>query len=231
MVNKTGLRTEIVISTVLLLGAALLFAGLLLIKLAEQELLEERRLALQRTARLVAATEPAPAALPELLLPLTRDGELVAWQLFSAEQVLLAAFSSEAALQPAVMPPVPLDVGEIGERLAYSSTWNPFTTDSESYLDLVVHSGAKPGGILHLRFSLESLVAKVHRAQRLMLVYVVLYGLVLSLFGIFVLNRNVVEPVRRLSIATAGIASGDLSPLDVPAGRGRSANWRRISTR
>jgi signal transduction histidine kinase len=53
-----------------------------------------------------------------------------------------------------------------------------------------------------------------------MLVYVVLYGLVLSAFGIFVLNRNVVEPVRRLRNATAGIAAGDLSPLDVPAGPG-----------
>jgi signal transduction histidine kinase len=35
-----------------------------------------------------------------------------------------------------------------------------------------------------------------------------------------VLNRNVVGPIRRLRTATAGVASGDLTPLAVPRGPG-----------
>lgn len=220
MATKTGLRTEIVISTVLLLGAALLFAGFLLVKLTERELLEERRSSLHRTVRLIAAANPPATSLAALLLPLTRDGDLVAWQLRAADLSPIMTFSLEAAAWPDEMPGPPADADEIGEVLVYSSTWNPFWAKPASYLDLVVQTGAPAGNLLQLRFSLESLVAQVHRAQRLVLTYVVLYGAVLSGFGIFVLNRNVVEPVRRLRTATAGVAAGDLTPIDIAHGPG-----------
>jgi signal transduction histidine kinase len=220
MATKTGLRTEIVISTVLLLGAALLFAGFLMIKLTERELLEERRLALRRTARLVAAVEPAAAALSPLLLPLTRDGDLVAWRLLDADFTPLSSFPPEFSPLEEELPPAPVEPGKTEEVLFYSSAWNPFRAAPAAYLDFAVRSDGQPGTVLQLRFSLASLVVQVHRAQRLMLVYVVLYGAVLSLFGIYVLNRNVVGPIRRLRAATAGVASGDLTPLVVPRGPG-----------
>jgi signal transduction histidine kinase len=118
------------------------------------------------------------------------------------------------------VPSISLDTGEIDETLTYSSAWNPFRAAPASYLDLAVHTGDPAGNILQLRFSLGSLVAQVHRAQRLVLIYVVLYGVVLSGFGIFVLNRNVVEPVRRLRATTAGVAAGDLTPIEVAHGPG-----------
>jgi len=220
MATKTGLRTEIVISTVVLLGAALLFAGFLLIKLTERELLEERRLALRRSARLLAAAEPTPASLSNLLLPLSRDGDLVACRLLAADLTPLSSFPQQLSPQAEELPPAPEEPGGIEEVLSYSSAWNPFRAASAAYLDLAVRSGGQPGTVLQLRFSLASLVAQVHRAQRLMLVYVVLYGAVLSLFGIYVLNRNVVGPIRRLHAATAGVASGNLTPLVVPRGPG-----------
>jgi signal transduction histidine kinase len=220
MATKTGLRTEIVISTVLLLGAALLFAGFLMIKLTERELLEERRLALRRTARLVAAVEPAAAALSPLLLPLTRDGDLVAWRLLDADLKPLSSFPPGLSPLEEELPPAPVEPGKTEEILAYSSAWQPFRAAPAAYLDFAVRSAGQPVTVLQLRFSLASLVAQVHRAQRLMLVYVVLYGAVLSLFGIYVLNRNVVGPIRRLRAATAGVAGGDLTPLVVPRGPG-----------
>lgn len=220
MATKTGLRTEIVISTVLLLGAALLFAGFLMIKLTERELLEERRLALRRTARLLAAVEPA-AALSPLLLPLTRDGDLLAWRLLAADFTPLSSFPPEFSPLEEELPPAPVEPGKTEEVLSYSSAWNPLlAAPAAAYLDFAVRSAGQPGSVLQLRFSLASLVAQVHRAQRLMLIYVVLYGAVLSLFGIYVLNRNVVGPIRRLRAATAGVASGDLTPLVVPRGPG-----------
>lgn len=218
MAPKTGLRTEIVISTVLILGAALLFAGFLLLKLTERELLEERRLGLQRAIRLVVSARPTPDTLSPLLLPLTRDGDLVAWRLLDGNLSPLMTFSLQATPLPGDLPPGSLATGAIGENLLYTTTWNPFGEERGSYLDLVMATGAPAVSFLQLRFSLESLVAKVHRAQRLMLIYVVLYGAVLSGFGIYVLNRNVVEPVRRLRLATAGVAAGNLTPIDATRG-------------
>lgn len=220
MALKTGLRTEIVISTVLLLGAALLFAGFLLVKLTERELLDERRAALRRTAGLIAATAPPPERLSASLAPLVSDGELVAWRLAGSDRVVLMSFALGGVAPPDVPSELPTGVGTVVEQLLYSSTWNPFRARAASFLDLTVPVEEPSGGLLQLRFSLESLVAQVHRAQRLILVYVVLYGAVLSAFGIFLLNRNVVAPVRRLRAATAGIAAGDLTPIDAAAGPG-----------
>lgn len=220
MAMKTGLRTEIVISTVLLLGAALLFAGFLQVKLTERELLEERRTSLHRTARLVAAANPSESSLSALLFPLASDGGLAAWRLLTPDLAPVVSFSRDAVPLPEVAPPVPFATGNIGEQLSYSSLWNPFQTPSASYLDLAVPLGNPVGNVLQLRFSLASLVAQVHKAQRLVLIYVVLYGAVLSAFGILVLNRNVVGPVRRLRAATAGVAAGDLTPIEMAPGPG-----------
>jgi signal transduction histidine kinase len=220
MAMKTGLRTEIVVSTVLLLAAALLFAGFLLVKLTERELLEERRLALQRTARLIVAADPTPAAISSLLISLAHDSDLVAWRLLSSDLVPIMTFSMEPLPAVEEMPSAPPGAGAIGENLLYSSAWNPFREGVPSYLDLTARSGEVNANILQLRFSLASLVAQVHRAQRLILIYVVLYGAVLAGFGIYVLNRNVVAPVRSLRAATAGVAAGDLEPIGIAQGPG-----------
>jgi len=218
MSTRTGLRTEIVVSTVLLLGAALLFAGFLLVKLTEGELLAERRLSLQRTARLLASGEVLPETLSARLLTLTRDGELRAWRLLGENLVPLLSFSQGGEALPEELPAVGPETGDLAETISYSSSWIPFGSPPDNYLDLSVRVGAAGGGLLQLRFSLDSLSGQVHRAQRLILLYVVAYGAVLSLFGIYLLGRNVVEPVRRLRAATAGVASGELVPIAVTQG-------------
>jgi signal transduction histidine kinase len=218
MPPRTGLRTEIVVSTVLLLGAALLFAGFLLVKLTEGELLAERRLSLQRIARLLAAGEPAPDALSSRLLPLTRDGELRAWRLLADDFTLRLSFSQQGADLPLQLPVVGPESGDLAEAISYSSSWNLFAPPPDNRLDLAVRVGGPSGGILQLRFGLDSLAGQVHRAQRLILLYVVVYGAILSAFGVYLLGRNVVEPVRRLRAATAGVAKGELTPIAVPGG-------------
>ena len=220
MAPKTGLRTEIIVSTVLLLAAALLFAGFLLVKLTERELFEERRTSLHRTARMIAAANPSPSSLPALLVSLSRTGDLVAWRLLDAGGQPVLDFASG---DPAFFDDLPAASAvsrEIVESVSYSSAWLPFRGAVDSHVDLAVAVGSSAGNTLQLRFSLESLVAQVHRAQRLMLVYVAIYGAVLSAFGIYVFNRNVVQPVRRLQEATAGVAAGDLTPIDAIRGPG-----------
>ena len=210
MSTRTGLRTEIVVSTVLLLGAALLFAGFLLVKLTEGELLAERRLSLQRTARLLSAGEPSPETLSSRLLMLNRDGELRAWRLLDVDLMPRLSFAQDGEVFPAEPPAVGPEPGDLAESISYSSSLPFFGPAPRSVLDLAVRVGGS-GGVLQLRFSLDSLVEQVHRSQQLILIYVIAYGVILSIFGIYLLGRNVVEPVRRLRAATAGVANGDLT--------------------
>ncbi|MBW2690032.1 MAG: HAMP domain-containing histidine kinase, partial [Deltaproteobacteria bacterium] len=74
--------------------------------------------------------------------------------------------------------------------------------------------------LLQIRFSLEGLHQRVQSSQRLILIYVVVYGLVLAVFGVYLLNRNIVRPVRQLHQATTTVAGGDLTPVNVPSGPG-----------
>ncbi|MDT8441415.1 MAG: HAMP domain-containing sensor histidine kinase [Desulfuromonadales bacterium] len=212
---RTGLRTEIVVSISLLLGAALLFAGFLLVKLTEQELLEQRLQQARTTAGLVrqmlmttgGRESPFAGA-----VPLTAD--LLGWRLLDARLQPLASVSLQ---KPPAFPDLPLlpGAGQIHEQYHYSSSWLPWQSGADNILDLtlLLDADAPDSGIVQLRFSLDGLVERVHRAQRLVLVYVVAYGLVLALFGIFLLNRNLVRPIRRLQQATTAIAGGSLAPV------------------
>jgi len=49
---------------------------------------------------------------------------------------------------------------------------------------------------------------------------VIVYGTVLAVFGVYLLNRNVVKPVRQLHQATATVAAGDLTSVVIPTGPG-----------
>ena len=60
---RTGLRTEIILSISLLLAAALLFAGFLLVKLTERNLLDQQRVHAAGVIQLVAAGVDAPVRL------------------------------------------------------------------------------------------------------------------------------------------------------------------------
>ena len=81
-------------------------------------------------------------------------------------------------------------------------------------------AGNEAYGLLQIRFSLETLHLRVRQAQRLTLIYVIVYGLVLALFAVYLLNRNVVRPVRQLQEATTTVAAGELNPVVVPSGPG-----------
>lgn len=212
---RTGLRTEIVVSISLLLGAALLFAGFLLVKLTEQELLEQRLQQARTTAGLMRQIIMAGGGGESSLagtVPLTPD--LLGWRLLDARQQTLASVSLQnppAFPDLAVLP----GAGQVHEDYRYSSSWLPWQSVADNTLDLafLLDDGASDSRIVQLRFSLQGLVERVHRAQRLVLIYVVAYGLVLALFGIFLLNRNLVRPIRRLQQATTAIAGGSLAPV------------------
>ena len=227
---KVGLRTEVVVSIILLLGAALLFSGFLLVKLTEKGLLDQQRSDLRRTVTLLGSAvservvrqadySSRLARLQPMLTALGRHEDVSAWQLLGQDQQVLAAMSTAGPIQFSEVGPATLSFGEVSETLSYSSAWNPLTTKEPSYLDLAVPIGSDEVlAVLQVRFSLATLEARVHGAQKLVLFYALMFGGVLSIFGVFTLNRNIVRPVRKLQQATTNVAQGALQSIAVPAG-------------
>jgi two-component system NtrC family sensor kinase len=233
---RTGLRTEIILSISLLLAAALLFAGFLLVKLTERNLLDQQRVHAAGVIQLVAAGVDAPvrltgddkdlelaiASLDRLQTVLGKQTDIVAWRLLDTKLQVLTSMAYEETSEFSSISPSVLGEGELYEELVYDSFHLFRNPEEQSYLDLSTPLWVDSGvyGLLQIRFSLEGLQQRIQRSQQLILLYVIVYGLVLAAFGVYLLNRNVVRPVRELHQATAKVADGTLNSVIVPSGPG-----------
>ena len=233
---RTGLRTEIILSISLLLAAALLFAGFLLVKLTERNLLEQQRVHAGAIVRLVVAglDEAAPASaagneldlavasLPRLQKLFDQQPDVIAWRLVDSRSQVLASTAYAAGHEFSAISPSALEKGQVYEDLVYESWRFLHNADIRNYLELStpLWAGNEPYGLLQVSFNLEDLHHRVQGAQKLTLLYVIVYGVVLAMFGVYLLNRNVVNPVRQLHKATTAVAGGALTSVNIPSGPG-----------
>jgi len=233
---RTGLRTEIILSISLLLAAALLFAGFLLLKLTERNLLDQKRAHAASVVQLLAAGMDDPDQIPGLtrnsLIPprnlgrlqnmLSEQPDILAWRVLDAELQVVAStrFGTEESFP--LISPATCARGEIHEEIIYDSFHFLNRDGTRNYLELSVPLWAENEsyGLLQVRFDLTSLQERIWESQKLVLIYVVVYGLVLAAFAVYLLNRNVVRPVRQLHQATTEVAGGSLASAIVSSGPG-----------
>jgi two-component system NtrC family sensor kinase len=228
MGKGAGLRAEIIATIAFLIGAALLLGGLLLLRVTEVELVN------QRVASVTSAMEVLGEALAvrgegagttgslragkarRLFQTLVREEPVQSWRLMSAQLAPVAGGGRRVSdpLARQELARVRLG-GEPLVQVQYPSLWNPFVPRQESSVLVTVPLVREGGfdGALQARFSLQDVQRRVQGAGRLVLLYVLLYGTVLILAGIYLLGRNVVAPVRRLMTATRHVTAGDLEQL------------------
>jgi signal transduction histidine kinase len=232
--GRTGLRTEIIVNIVLLMGAALLFAGFLLIKLTERELLAQRVTSATGVMEILARAVPvgeggddlAAAALPAaaalLIQGLPPGSAVQGWGAADRELNPLAEPGQLSGYRLEEKPLAQVKLtGDPEIRINYPSAWPLFGSYPNSYVVVTVPVSRHGDfiGALQARFPLAEVRQRVLSAQKLMLLYAVLYGAVLVLFGVYFLNRAVVRPIRRLQAMSQRIAAGDLEqavPVEGP---------------
>lgn len=238
MAKPVGLRTEIIFHITLLLGAALLFGGFLMLKLAERELLKQRLDHLRGTMNVLVLSIGESLAAEELG---SDQKQRVARLLkLIPEATALGVWKMQnEALEPLYSWPTPTPwlrdgpslqtlrfLSETQENLVYSGAWLSWGEPSPSYFSSIVpiHHRGKFTGVLQARFPLNEVAVRVRSALKILLLYVVLYGTVLFLFGLYLLNRNVVRPIGLLLATTRRVAEGDLDqqvseagPLEIAA--------------
>jgi len=234
--RKTGLYSEIILTMALVVGAALLFGGLLLLRLTERELLDQKvqssRQLIAFIAQSTAALESDPAMPPDVSAIRTMMNNigqsLVSWQVFDRYSNLL--FGSETDKTDAGIELQDV-IGEVlafshpSYKVVYQQVWLPFAPEVESFVAVAAPlPGAEGNGVLLARFSLAEVGQQIKAARNLVLLYVFLYGAVLVISGVILLGRTVIEPVRRLREATSQVAAGDMT-VNVPvAGPGEIAD-------
>lgn len=237
MRRKSGLYTEIILTMALVVGAALLFGGLLLLRLTETELLklkvQSSRAMLEFVSRSVSATKgdsPEPPNFDKISTMIGDIGPTVeSWQLYDRYANLLysypprkkGSFSEVKSLVNEV-----LVFSRSVHRLNYEQHLMPIVSTGEGYITVAVpFMGSGSGsGVLLARFTVDDVGKQVIKARNLVLLYVFLYGSVLVAFGVVALARNVIKPVRQLNAATSQVAAGDLTTNVPVAGPGEIAD-------
>ena len=218
-----GLRLEIVFNITLLVGAALLLVSFLLLKMTERELLAERVARSRSIISLVTGMTMAPgrsdsdatklAEVEALLRRLSADPTLRSWRLVDGQLQKRATFAVNGEMPDRGndLQQARLDRNPI-VRVRYSDILLPFIPKTPADVTITggLFSAGRFLGAIQLRTSLVDIQQRMARAMNLVFVYVLCYGAVLVLFGVYLLERNVVRPIRRLEDSTRQVADGNL---------------------
>lgn len=222
MARSYRLRTEILLTLTFLLGAALLLGGALFLRLTEQSLLEERLARLEIVANTLAnvltvysvdnASIDRVQTLRDLIQKRPDKFNHDGWRLYDENLKLLAMDSATEDVS-----------GGVARRQQVKLTLEPVSLVSfPSLLDFFGREEAKAhfvepiffqnqfSGLLELRFSLDDIRYHVLRIQKIILIYVFLYGIVLVSIGYYLLQRNIIRPARNLLHATEQVEHGNL---------------------
>lgn len=232
MRRKTGLYSEIILTIVLVVGAALLFGGFLLLRLNERELLSQKVESSRQLVEFVAgaASMTTSAADPENVYSLVRrmmshsGPELASWHIFDRDFSRVYGSGESAASFRQNLSMV-REAGVFAQTILdveYNQSWLPFFSSDSGFVRIAVPlaNATDKYGVLLARYSLVTVQNQIVKARNLVFLYVLLYGSVLVAFGVIVLSRNVVRPVRRLQHATSQVAAGDLTASVTATGPG-----------
>lgn len=225
MGKSVGLRTEILLTLSLLMGAALLFGGVMLLRLTEKSLLEQRLVqldALTQTLMMAAkqSEDDKNSKLEELLRGLPEELATKGWWLYN-NNLELQVSEAEATISPfpvATLRRVQLDK-ESYHRLIFPSLIGLFRFSEPSvHYALPLFKNGLFLGVIELQFALDDIRYQLLFSQKMIFLYVFLYGSVLVLIGYYLLQRNVIIPTRKLLFATGEVGRGVLDGYLEPEG-------------
>lgn len=211
-----GLRSEIVISTSLLVGAALLFVALLLLRLSENRLLEQTITLQSRHAQSIRPLLKSKSHL-ELITVIenyAQANHLQSWNLRGANNQTIAGNELLLDTKTALTIQQSLLFQPVVVSLHYPTGLTSFAPAEtvQRYFDLSIalpQSSQRPL-LLHMRYSLDDIYQQLMELQTLALVCCLGYGLVLVITAVYLLNRSVILPIIQLTKTTQQISQGDL---------------------
>ncbi|MFK5926715.1 MAG: ATP-binding protein [Desulfuromusa sp.] len=222
MAKSVGLRTEVLITLTLLLGAALVLGGVMMLHLMEKNLLEERVGQLRSFAQVLATVSRQPQGdLPEdvvleeklvLLAQLPDDIHCDAWWLYDRN---FNSVGSSVTGQVTPSLAARLQMVKLTKKLQQKTNYSTllsFFEQVESTTQLVLPIQFKNSfyGVMELHFSLADIRLKILGSLQVLILYIVLYGIVLVLAGYYLILKNIIRPAQNLLKATQDVSSGNL---------------------
>ncbi len=232
MAKPSGLRTEIILNIAFLMAAALVFSGFLLLKLTERELLDQRLSGITAimgslSESLTSGTRGQPLSPREFL---GRAGDMLKAASPTLPMDAWAVTGPNLGLFASSGPVFQVETADLARARNFSqpvlqvhyppSFFSPAApADYSAVVTVPVTFHGQFAGALQARFPLADLRQRMASAQKLIFAYSLGFGIILVLFGFYLLNRIVVRPVKRLTETTRKVAGGDLEqtlPVEGP---------------
>ncbi|MDX2479357.1 MAG: ATP-binding protein [Desulfuromusa sp.] len=220
LTKTVGLRTEILITLTLLLGAALLLGGLMMLRLTEKSLLEERVRQLDSLSLILGQsiglqiTEEGLFHSKDFLSLLPENLNCAGWWVYDQRLDLLDSWVRSEGETPRVSAARRQQVkftGEYQRIIDFIPVLNIFSVSNSAVRFIVpVQSNKHFSGILELHYSLNDIRSKLLKSQQIIILYVFLYGAILILAGYYLLQRNIIKPAQNLLKATEEVSRGNL---------------------
>ncbi len=221
--HRFGLRTEIVASIAVVLVAALLLVGLVVMKVIERIALDQQvrfgEAVLQSLQYNLTVAFPAGAGRLDALRggPLetaaglyATGGQVLRVVVVDRGGLVLADTDGRAVGTRDTGPDLAHAIAERRRAVQFDGRGRVFNlADELSVAGPIVAQGSVLGGA-RVTLSLRGVQESLSRARSLVALYAVVDSALLILFGGYLLTRRVVAPVRRLADTTRLIAQGSL---------------------
>ena len=222
LAKSVGLRTEILITLTLLLGAALLLGGIMMLHLMEKSLLEERVSQLDSLSRVLAqsmiyqesSSDPSSHSTQNLnvLENIPQKVNCDAWWFYDRDLKLIGSAVAEQNVPlSASRRQLAKLTGESQQKINFPTLLNFFDKSPvAAHFVVPIKADNRFSGLLELHFSLTDIRLQLLQSQQLLVLYVFLYGAVLVFAGYYLLQRNIIKPARNLLKATEDVSHGNL---------------------
>jgi len=217
---KVGLRVEIILNLALLMTGALLLVGFGIIKIHERDILEQKvrngKIVVKSVQNSLDLYSAEKAEIPEktalfnrVIQVYTDPEEIDEIAIVDASQRIIAS-SLEGVRRGEINDQEMARAISEGRVLWKLDRRSSLFSDYRNvkFFSPLMMDGDVLGGI-YVRLSLVDVMESILASQRLILLLVLLDGVVIVLFGSFLLSRVIVTPLEALVRATDGIARGD----------------------
>ena len=218
---RVGLRTEIIFNLALLMTGALLLVGFGIIKIHERDILKQKvkngKMIVRSLENSLNLNLSGKMGMPERAFLLHRviqvytdAGEIEDIAIVDPDRRVLACSLegrrvgriNDESMAEAISRKQVLWRLERGPSRVF-----PVYRDLQVFSPLV--KDGIPWGGIYLRLSLADVMSSILTSQRLIMLLVLLDGIVIVLFGSFLLSRIIVKPLKALVRGTEGIARGE----------------------
>jgi len=210
-----GLRTEIVLNISILMIASLLLVGFTILKVSEQEILEQKiagsRIILFSLQRGISALQGEDwhqdPSLSQILIGFTQLREVEGIWIVDRDLRPLITRGTGKRYGEDLLTAVSQGREELRLERAGTLWWSFY--NRLTMTAPLVRAGKVVGGV-QVSFSLANVTARLVVFRRLFLLLILIDSLVLIVFGGFLLGRIVVNPLKRLVGAAHKIGGGEL---------------------